>query len=279
MRKMIMILLFVFGLFFVDAKAQSPKQNPTVDDEAKAEQAFKAANALMEQKKYSEALTKYKESLSYMPDDPSILYNGGLAAYMSKDFKTSIEFWQKLKTIDTEDWQVRSKLIQAYQAAEDFKGRDDERKALFDLRKSGKITELNGRDFYCREQTEIAGRKVFVFEHFELKGDRALRYAFEVVDEKGEDIEYTISLGSYNRTNSIWRETKNPKPKEDERLFHLDGYYKWGHATFGFYTPEPTYDQIRKIVVGIIEKKNKPISSTTIVKPEPEKQEQPPKKP
>jgi hypothetical protein len=119
---------------------------------------------------------------------------------------------------------------------------------------------------YCREQFEAGGEKVMVFEEFELKGDRALRYVFSVLDESEAKEKYRISLGSYDSTNAYWHESTKPKPKKEDRLFHLDGYYSWGHATFGMYFPEPTYDQVRITVIEILEKKRNPVSSTTMSK-------------
>lgn len=69
----------------------------------------------------------------------------------------------------------------------------------------------------------------------------------------------------------LWRATRKPKPKEGERLFHLDGYFKnGGHATYGMYFPEPTYDETRAFVVKILEGKDKPVSSSMPAAPKPE---------
>ena len=107
------------------------------------------------------------------------------------------------------------------------------------------------------------GHKVMAFEHFELKGDRALRYVFTVLDKTEHAEDWRISLGSYDLTNSIWRQTTKPTPKEGERLFHLDGYFKGGgHATYGMYFPEPSYDETRARVLKILEGKSQPASMT-----------------
>ena len=64
-------------------------------------------------------------------------------------------------------------------------------------------------------------------------------------------IAYTISLGSYDATNEF-AHASGAVPK-GIRQFHLDGYYDWGHATYGFFAGEPAYDDIRKRVVAIVE--------------------------
>jgi tetratricopeptide (TPR) repeat protein len=230
-----------------------------------AQKALQEGNGLMDKGNYREALARYREGLATSPDEPSLLFNGGIAAYLIKDFASARELWVRLKGLYPEDWQTRVKLIQTFQALGDLKSRDAERQALFDMRKSGKEAELSNAAYYCREQFEAGGRKLMAFEHFELKGERALRYVFSVLNEKGDEVEYRISLGSYEMTNTIAQQTG--EIKKGERLFHLDGYYPWGHATFDFFRGEPSYEETRRKVIEIIEEKTQPQSKMQINRP------------
>jgi tetratricopeptide (TPR) repeat protein len=229
-----------------------------------ADVAFRSGNALMEEKKYCEALSRYTEGLRSAPNDTSLLYNGGLAAFQCKQYAEALNLWSRIKTLEPEDWQTRAKLIQTYQTLGKLPERDAERVELFELRKRDPNSELAKQVEYCRDQFEAGGEKVMAFERFELKGDRALRYVFSIVDESTNDVKYRLSLGSYESTNAYWHEATKPKPKDTDRLFHLDGYYEWGHATYGMYFPEPSYDQVRATVIEVLEKKKKPQSTTTI---------------
>lgn len=258
--------LFIIILFFIAALGnaaygQATPLTLTAAQEKKVNKAFETANAFMEEGKYGEALKYYQDGLAILPGDPAMLYNGGMAAFNINNFETALDLWKKLKTVGPNDGQARSKLVQVYQALNKFPERDKERDELFDLWKSKKSKEFSERDFYCREQFETSGYKLVVFEHFELKGPRALRYVFMISKPGTED--FKISLGSYDLTSNIWRETTKPTPKEGERLFHLDGYFMNGHATYGMYHPAPTYDETRAIVVKILEGKAKPVSSST----------------
>jgi tetratricopeptide (TPR) repeat protein len=235
---------------------------------AKVESLFKAGNDLMEQKKFADALTKYKEGLVIAPDSQGLLYNGGLAAFSVNDFTLALDLWKRAKTGDLDDMQVRAKLIQTYQALGRSAERDAERKELYAIRNSGRGKELFDTDYYVREQTVIAGKQIMVFEYFELKGDRAVRYIFYILDDKGK-IGDRISLGSYEFDNNMWHEMTKPTPKPQERLFHLDGYYSWGHATYGMYPRELTYDETREMVKNILEKNLKPAASSTVVNQKP----------
>ncbi len=245
-------VLFQSGLTMT--LAQNKSQTPSEQDFEKANKAFIAGNELMEKGKPAEALARYKEALSLLPDEPSVLFNTGLAAYLAKDYATALDLWKKLKSSDPQDWNLKTKLIQCYQAMGKQAERDAERAELFQMRKSGKIEELSQQESYCRDQFEANKMKVMVFEHFELKGERALRYVFSVLNKAGNDEEFRISLGSYETTNAVWRLATKPKPKEGERLFHLDGYFESGsHATYWMYAPEPSYDEVRSRVIKILE--------------------------
>ncbi|HLM56122.1 MAG TPA: tetratricopeptide repeat protein [Pyrinomonadaceae bacterium] len=257
-----------------------PAQEPGAA-EAAAEKAFDEGNALMEQRKFADALARYREGLRHLPDDSSLLYNASTAALLAGDFAAAAPYLTRLVAAYPDDWQSRAKLIQTHQALGDLKARDAERAALFELRKRGggrneESPELSlaRQDAYCRERMEVKGRQVMAFEHFELKGERALRYAFVVLDEAGGREAYRISLGSYDMTNSFWAASNKEKAARGGRLFHLDGYFPGGHATYGMYHPEPTYDEVRATVVKILEGKQDPVSSSTVRRPPPAPAEQ-----
>ena len=265
MRTFLTLLLTLSAcLAFTTSVAAQDKGSPSTQDIARLGRIFEEANALMETHKYAEALSRYKEALIIAPEESSLLFNGGLAAYQSKKFLTAVDLWLRLKKIDPSDWHSRAKLIQAYQALGKFSERDVERAELMVMWKSGNDLELAKQFEYCRDQFEVNKHKVMAFEHFELKGERALRYVFSIVNQKEDDEDFRISLGSYDFTNAVWRESANPTPIAGERLFHLDGYYKWGHATYEMYAPEPSYDQVRAQVVKILEGETKPASTSTM---------------
>ena len=245
------LCIVAIGAIAFTGNAQAP--SPSDKEIAEAEKAFDQANALYEQNKIAEALVHYKKALLILPDNASLLFNTGTAAYLTKDYTYAAELWKKLKTLEPLDWHGRAKLVQVYQALGKLPERDAERAELFALWKKGTPPELKEQVYYCREQFEVKGLQVMVYEHFELKGERAVRYEFIILNQTGQGEGFPISLGSYDFTNAVWRQNRNPKPKDGERLFHLDGYYKWGHATFDMFFPEPSYDVTRAHVVKILE--------------------------
>ena len=193
--RMLLMLTIATAASFAGVFAQNPppsNQTPSQGEkEAQAEKAFNMANSLLEQDKANEALVHYKKALSFLPNDPAILFNAGMAAFRSKDYAFAAEVWNKLKTLEPLDWHTRAKLVQVYQAMGKTAERDKERGELVEMWKSSKPKapaartgdpaaqsfELKDQYQYCREQFEVKDIKVMAFEHFELKGERALRGA------------------------------------------------------------------------------------------------------
>lgn len=245
-----------------DTSAAGAGQSNDSSPAQRLDKAFKDGNNLLEQHKPAEALLRYEEALAIQPDDATILFNAGMAAYFSKNFARAADLWKHLVALDPDDWRARSKLIQAYQALGKTMERDAERTKLVEAWKSGKNEDLSKQIEYCREQFEVNGSKVMAFEHFEFKGERPVRYVFIVLNTDGKE-DHQYSLGSYETTNQIWHETTKPTPKKEERLFHLDGYFPNMHATYGMMVGEPSYDETRAMVVKIIQGELKPMSSTT----------------
>ena len=249
-----------YGALAAESQAK-PDRSVTPSQRQAAQQVFQHGNALLEKRRYSEAGVQYQKALRVVPHDPSLLWNAGLAAYLSKDYKKALVLWRRLKVVEPHDSHVRSKLIQTYQALGVAKELDAERKALFALRKSGKDPELSGQDSYCRDQFTVRGRDVFAYELFAFKGERAIRYRFLILKPDGTT-DYILSLGSYQLTNEMARQSGTLQP--DQRLFHLDGYYDRGrtHKTYAFFKEEPSYDGTKRLVRRIVAGEHKPISGS-----------------
>ena len=156
-----------------------------------------------------------------------------------------------------QDWRHQAKLVQVYQALGRTDDRDRARAVLKEMWDEDKVDQ----PMYCREQFEAGGKKVQAYEYFELRGERAMRYAFFVMKPDGKQPEHRITLGSYEMTTQIAREAG--EIGEDERMFHLDGYYEGGeHRTFGMFKKEPTYEATRVRVVQVLEGKLRAASSS-----------------
>ncbi|MBS0210930.1 MAG: tetratricopeptide repeat protein [Planctomycetes bacterium] len=120
--------------------------------------------------------------------------------------------------------------------------------------------------YFARDEFSLGNQySVMAYEYYELSGDQALRYWFDIADLEN-DTAFRISLGSYALTNEMARSTG--MIKEGERLYHLDLYRGRRHETYGMFVGEPSYGQTHKLVIGVLDGTLKPWSaSERAVKP------------
>ncbi|ATB29379.1 tetratricopeptide repeat protein [Melittangium boletus] len=205
--------------------------------------------------KDDEALASFERARTVAPDFALAHTHAGRHLQDQGQFEAALACFQKAADLVPQDWRARERLVQLNQALGHTAQRDAERAALLKLRQEGRVDQ----DFFIREQWREAGQTLVVVENFELTGDWARRYEFQVFAPGLERPERVISLGSYAFTNAFARE-KNPSAP---RLFHLDAYgADDSHETYGLFEGEPSYDDTRARVLAILHGELAPTSST-----------------
>ncbi len=213
---------------------------------------YRTAVVLTELGRDTEALRYFEKALEADPKNPNAAFNAGIIHQKLGRHNEALANFKTVIELDPTDWHAIAKTVQEYQALKDRKNRDRARTRLLKLKKKGAIESLASTELYCRDQF-VAGRDaIMAFEFFELKGDRARRYVFYVRDKKSGKTKYRLSVGSYETTNLVARESG--EIAEEDRLFHLDGYFPGGeHRTYVFFKSEPSYDEVRALVVEILQ--------------------------
>lgn len=231
-----------------NAEAQRCFERAIRLDKKNAKALFKAGVILAGQKKQAAALAYWRRAVKADPSYLSAHYNLGQAAQLAGQHREALKHFGAVVRLQPQDWRALSKLVQLHQALGQRRQRDAARAKIFALRKAGKNRGLLRAPSYCRDQFAVGKAHIFAYESFALVGPRAKRYAFRVKAPAGA---YEISLGSYDQTTAIARETGSIKGKQ--RLFHLDGYYPGGrHRTFGMFKKEPSYEAVKKRVIAIV---------------------------
>jgi tetratricopeptide (TPR) repeat protein len=209
-----------------------------------------------------EALAAYEKARAARPDFTLAHYNAGQLHQLRGEAAEALECFQKAAGLEPEDWKTRAKLVQMHQTLGHKAERDSERESLLLLRQAGKVD----KDYFVREQFSVDGQNVMAVENFELEGDWARRYEFQVFKPGAERPSLVLSLGSYAFVNALNREDdakEGGKKEKGPRLFHLDGYHPDNsHDTYGFFQGEPSYDETREQVLAILQGELRPMSST-----------------
>jgi hypothetical protein len=154
-----------------------------------------------------------------------------------------------------DNWMAAARAVFIHQVFNERGARDKALRRLYALRKRSKVPS----DHYLRDQFVVKNQMIQVREYFELKGERAKKYVF-VIMQPDRKITSNLSLGSYATTNAIIRELE----KRTKPLFHLDGYFNNGklHKTYGFYDDEPSYDTVKRDAIRALKDEMPPVSGS-----------------
>jgi tetratricopeptide (TPR) repeat protein len=226
------------------------------------------ADALLEQKKYAEALKIYKQVLAIDAKSDEALWNGGLSASKINDYKTAEALYLGFKKQHPKDGSVMERLIQLYETTGEAKKRDAERLSIIALhRRKEDTSDLATQRLFCRERYTYKDLNIFACEYFSLVprseedayGTLAPQYLFLVDDPKDESNRIRIEVG--------WDSVKKDAKGEYQagQGFYFDAYYRkgdWERKAFGVFEKEIPYADIKKHIVAILEGKVSPTGGT-----------------
>lgn len=226
-----------------------------------AQTSYELALSYTDSSQFEKARPLLEKATKANPNNIEINYNMGQLYQNLGETEQALAAFELVVKLDPLEWHAMEKLVQLNQERGNRKARDEARKMILDLWTSKEVESLNAEPLYIRDQFKVESNRVMTCEYFEMKGVRAIRYSFVITDETGKSGKYRITLGSYDQTNRIAHKVGDVK--DGQRLFHLDGYYADGsHRTFDFFRGEPDYDEVKGLVIKILEGEKRSISST-----------------
>lgn len=224
-----------------------------------ARELLEQGNALADRGDPAGALVLYRKALELEPDKPVLLYNAGMAAYLTGQFVESAQLFKRYRVAQPDDWRGLTKLIQAYQAAGDSSSADAAVVELRTWRKAGTSADLTRQKAFVRDQFVIDGDRVFVFERF-VQGDGDLQRIWEFVLVGSDNKPKRVYYVEFDRASTrMAREQGN----KDVELHFFDMDDPSGHTTFGQIDHRPTYAEAAERMKTIISGKVKPAARTT----------------
>lgn len=228
---------------------------------------------LMDAGEKAQAVVILRQGIEKSPKHAGLRDALGQIYQVREKFPESYEQYSALAELEPENLRAQAKLVQLCLALGKEKDSNTHLENVFRLFREGRAEQ----EWFCREQFVSGKSLVQAMEYFELKGPQAMKYRFQVMDEKREKALYVISLGSYSLTTAVGRE--NGSIKKDERMYHLDYYQGREHRTYGMYNAKPpSYEEVRKMVVEIISGTRKPLIGSLRAEDEKTEEETPPPK-
>ena len=262
--KLFSLLIILFG---ISTSLANEAVSGNINSENQFQEQFTEGVEALKAEKYTKAYDIFQDILEKDPNNQNTLFY--VAFTLNKLGKSKQAINQYIRLIDKypNDWDAMWRLIVLLNAENKPDIRDKYRKSLTNLWKSNTIEELSERPIYLLDHFETEDADVDVFNYFEMKGDRAVRYKFNIYRPKGQPVELddkpseVISVGSYKYATEYSRE--KGEIGLTDKIYHLDGYLPDGtHKTYRFYLNEPSYDLVKKEVLAILAGKMKPVSGS-----------------
>jgi hypothetical protein len=168
----------------------------------------------------------------------------------SEQPEKSLEWWRKLLVLEPDNWRAWSKVVQCSQTLDKMSDRDEARLKVLALNKDGKVDQK----MFCREQFRHGEYRAMVMELFtpDTKLGTELVFLFRKgSDDEKPDRRYTF--GELKGDTQIARELKSIGP--DDHLYSVDGFNAEGQWLVTMMKSKPTYEDLRKVVIGDLDKK------------------------
>ena len=208
------------------------------------------ANEAFDKQDFKTALFLYEKILKKDTNNLNVLMWAAVAAQEVNNKNKQINLLRLLVKNDSKGLKGRKLLIQALHENNQTADCENEIKELISTWKL-QVNEVKKKEVYFfRDQFTIGEYDIIALQYYKLEGKRAKRYHFVVEKEKSPKSSYAITLGSYPETTLMAREQGNIK--EDERIWHVDGYTGTRHFTYAFFNTKLSYQKMKEIVIEIV---------------------------
>ncbi len=206
---------------------------------------------LNQSEKALEAFYKSKETISKESDSYiNALYNIGLYELLNKNYSKSEIAYKELIELAPTDYDSYAKLIQVYYGKKEYEKAEPFKNKLYQAYEQGMLKD-NLKNMFCFDQFDWNGRLIFAYERFaEKEGELYYKHIFYIPNEKGET-KFTIQT----ENSPVSVEMGGPK--------YAVGMDKNGtHTTFVFIDENFKYDDLKKIVLRVLDEQIKPSANS-----------------
>lgn len=219
---------------------------------------------------YADALVHYKVLLKDLPNDPILLKFSSEAALNTGDTAYALNNLKPVAQANPDDWQAAGLLTRAYAESGDKTNRDAGMTHMVELHKRG-ITPAHLQQ-YLLEHVFVDGKTVLIFTSLEPWGHYKI-YNYAQIYDQDAHLAQRLTLESNDSDQPLFARQHPTEAAAGTRLFSIDGYsdstagsdgqHAETHATYKFFTGQPSYDTVREAFLSIASSKSSPMSSRT----------------
>ena len=217
---------------------------------------------------YADALVHYKALLKELPTDPILLKFSSESALNTGDTTYALNNLKPVAQANPDDWQAAGLLTRAYAESGDKTDRDAGIAHMIELHKRG-LTPPHMQQ-YLLERVVVGNKTVLIFTSLEPWGHYKIYNYAQIYDEEAH-LAQRLTLESNDTDQPLFARQHPKEAAGGARLFSIDGYsdsaasndgqHTETHATYKFFTGQPSYDTVREMFLSIASAKSTPVSS------------------
>ncbi|HEX4038532.1 MAG TPA: hypothetical protein VHX37_10780 [Acidobacteriaceae bacterium] len=204
-----------------------------------------------------QALEDFQKALAAAPGNATANLLASTAAMELYQGKLAVEYAEKARQLDPQDWKIHTTLVAAYAEAGMKAQRDQERTLLRQMHQNGPPDAREATGFLL-EMLPVNAWRVDAVEYFEPMGKFHTCYRFLVRRADGTKVG-EIDVQSDDFDERSWERAHAAEAAAGGRQFQLNGYGAAGEeADYRTFSGKPDYDAFRQMAVFFLEKQGLP---------------------
>lgn len=240
------------------------KSAPSNPDAGISQQAESKVIASLESRNFAAALTGAKAILAANPQSPKANKLVGVVLLDQNRAAAALPYFQNALQLSPNDPTVNALLLQAYAETGDKVHRDQQRAILRRYHDDGKHPVFAQIPSFLIETIPAGNKTIQAAEFYHPSGQLHFYYRFNVFDSAGH-LQSFFALESDDTDQPFFTRLHPRLAAAGQRRFSLDGYAraadgKITQALYMFFNGEPSYDDVRNLVVRLVQEGREPVS-------------------
>jgi tetratricopeptide (TPR) repeat protein len=233
--------------------AQTPAPQAPAPQPVTVEQGL----AALKEHQPQQALAIFQQVLTANPNDVATnLYAAGAALELYQG-SLAVQYAEKAKQLDPDNWKVHTTLVAAYAAAGNIQQRDAERELLRKLHSDPKASDAMKANGFLIEMFPVKQYRVQAIEYFQPMGKFHIYYRFLIYSRDGRRI-WEIVAESNDFDEKSWEQAHPDQAAAGERQFQIVGEGSDTHVDYRMLSGKSSYDVIKAQVLQILNAQTTP---------------------
>lgn len=251
-NRLALTVLLATSISCLAAFAQAPQPAPA-QVAATTEAGLAALNANHPQ----QAIDIFAQVLAANPNDAAANLLAATAALNLYKSDLAVQYAEKARILDPNNWKVHTTLVAAYAAAGKKDQRDQERDILRKLHDDLHAPEAMQTKGFLLELFPVKQYRIEAIEYFHPIGKFHIYYRFAIRNAEDKRV-WQIDVESNDFDQKSWAGAHPDEAAAGKRQFQLVGEDADVHTDYRMFSGAPDYDTIRAQVVQVIQSQTTP---------------------